>query len=165
MKNQLKFLLPIFVILTIFSCGKKEKDTTNLSHESADHATEEAAIKNVLIDMWDAIEKSDIARYAAHIHPEFTQFGEYDPVLREGKEAEIKGIAEWIADSQDIHTEMINPNVTVNGDVAWITYYWKDEGETAGEAFASTGKSTRIFVKEDGKWLCIHGHYTLLTAE
>ena len=21
-------------------------------------------------------------------------------------------------------------------------------------------KSTRIFVKEDGKWLCIHGHYT-----
>ena len=25
----------------------------------------------------------------------------------------------------------------------------------------STGKSTRIFVKENGRWLCIHGHYTL----
>jgi len=39
---------------------------------------------------------------------------------------------------------------------------WKDNGTTNGEEFSSRGKSTRIFVKENGKWLCIHGHYTLL---
>jgi len=39
---------------------------------------------------------------------------------------------------------------------------WKDHGTTNGEAFSSRGKSTRIFVKENGKCLCIHGHYTLL---
>jgi len=28
------------------------------------------------------------------------------------------------------------------------------------DRFTNRGKSTRIFVKQDGQWLCIHGHYT-----
>ena len=28
--------------------------------------------------------------------------------------------------------------------------------------FTQFGKSTRIFVRENGRWLCIHGHYTAL---
>ena len=59
-----------------------------------------------------------------------------------------------------VHTEMHQPEVTVRGDVAWITYYWTDSGFANGERFTSRGKSTRIFVKEDGRWLVIHGHYT-----
>ena len=55
---------------------------------------------------------------------------------------------------------MHQPQVTVRGTVAWITYYWTDEGTIDGKRFTSRGKSTRIFVKEDGRWLCIHGHYT-----
>ena len=120
------------------------------------------AIKSTLIEMWDAIEKEDIDRYASFIHPDFTQFGETDPVLRVGKKSEIDGVRSWVADSENIHTEMLEPIVTVKGTTAWITYYWSDAGTTNGESFSSTGKSTRIFVKENGKWLCIHGHYTLL---
>ena len=112
--------------------------------------------------MWDAIEKEDIDEYAEYVHPDFTQFGETDPVLRMGKETEVHGIKEWVKNSSEIHTEMIDPIVTINGNTAWIVYYWSDYGLTNGEAFTSKGKSTRIFVKEDGKWLCIHGHYTLL---
>jgi hypothetical protein len=41
-----------------------------------------------------------------------------------------------------------------------IVYYWTDSGEVDGKRFTSRGKSTRIFVKENGQWLCIHGHYT-----
>lgn len=58
--------------------------------------------------------------------------------------------------------EMEEARVVIKDSVAWISYYWKDSGTTGGEAFSSRGKSTRIFVKEDGRWLCIHGHYTLL---
>ncbi|NNC69820.1 MAG: nuclear transport factor 2 family protein [Flavobacteriaceae bacterium] len=119
-------------------------------------------IKSVLIDMWDAIEKGDIERYASYIHPDFTQFGEYDSVLRSGKQAEVKAIKNWIENSTPIHTEMRDPRVTITGNTAFITYYWSDSGSTDGKAFATQGKSTRIFVKENGKWLCIHGHYTLL---
>ena len=105
---------------------------------------------------------SDIDLYASYIHPDFTQFGESDPKLKVGKEAEINATYEWIKNSSNIHTEMEEPIFTIKDSVAWIVYYWKDRGTTNGEEFSSRGKSTRIFVKENGKWLCIHGHYTLL---
>lgn len=120
------------------------------------------AIKTTLTAMWQAIETKDMETYASYIHPDFTQFGETDPTLRVGKKAEIEGIASWLENSSDIHTEMLEPRITVNGQTAWIVYYWSDRGLTNGVEFTSKGKSTRIFVKEKGKWRCIHGHYTLL---
>ncbi len=126
------------------------------------NSDEEQVIKDTLIAMWDAIEKEDIARYASYIHEDFTQFGETDPTLNLGKAKEIEGVREWVNTSDGIHTEMSDSRVTIKGNVAWITYYWSDHGITNGASFASKGKSTRIFVKENGKWLCIHGHYTLL---
>jgi len=127
-----------------------------------DSSGEEEEIKATLNAMWAAIENEDVDLYASFIHPDFTQFGETDQRLSIGKEAEVEGTREWIKNSKNIHTEMEEPIVVVKDSVAWIIYYWKDQGTTRGEAFASRGKSTRIFVKEKGKWLCIHGHYTLL---
>ena len=79
-----------------------------------------------------------------------------------GKNAEVNGIKSWIETSENIQTEMHDPIVTVNDKVAWIVYYWSDQGSTDGVDFATRGKSTRIFIKENGSWLCVHGHYTLL---
>lgn len=99
--------------------------------------------------MWEAIEKNNMELYASFIHPDFTQFGENDSILRIGKEVEVNGIKDQLENSSDIHTKM-------------IVYYWSDKGLTNGMQFKSKGKSTRIIVKKDNKWLCIHGHYTLL---
>lgn len=151
----------LFILIVLFpgisACNKSPQAKSNINIEK-----ETEKIKTTLVEMWDAIEKEDIEKYAQYVHPDFTQFGETDPVLSEGKQAEISGTLAWIKDSENIHTEMIDPKITVNGNVAWITYYWSDHGTSGGEKFASKGKSTRIFVKENGKWLCIHGHYTLL---
>ncbi|NNM32565.1 MAG: SnoaL-like domain-containing protein, partial [Gemmatimonadetes bacterium] len=109
-----------------------------------------------------AIEEEDLDRYASHLHPDFTSFGETDLYLNEGKDYELRAYADYMTRVDGVHTEMHQPSVTVQGDVAWITYYWTDAGTRAdGERFTSRGKSTRIFVREDGRWLCIHGHYTL----
>ncbi len=147
MKNITILLLPIFLI----GCN------SNIS--SID---DEKAVKDTLIAMWDAIEKEDIERYANYVHDDFTQFGETDPTLNIGKQIEVDGVRDWVKNSDGIHTEMIEPRVVIKENVAWVTYYWSDSGTTNGKAFASKGKSTRIFVKENEKWLCIHGHYTLL---
>lgn len=120
----------------------------------------EEEIKNTLIAMWDAIEQGDAKAYSEFIHPDFSSFGENDTYLSEGKRLEVQGIANWVARSENIHTEMHQPKITVRENTAWITYYWTDSGVTNGNGFSSRGKSTRIFVKEGGKWLCIHGHYT-----
>ena len=147
LKKGGSFLLVVFAI----GCTSKSKPMED-----------QQAIKNTLISMWDAIEKEDIERYASYIHPDFTQFGEDDPVLSIGKQVEVNGVRDWLKNSENIQTKMIEPRVTIKNNVAWITYYWSDHGTTNGKPFASKGKSTRIFLKKNGKWLCVHGHYTLL---
>lgn len=133
------------------------------SNSNTDVESEKALVKETLIAMWAAIENGDIDAYANYIHPRnYTQWGETDSLLRVGKHAEVHGIKQWIDDSEGIHTEMKEEVITINGNTAWIVYFWEDEGITDGQAFATRGKSTRIFVKEDDKWLCVHGHYTLL---
>lgn len=117
-------------------------------------------VKNTLTAMWGAIERGDVEAYAEYIHPEFTQFGESDVYLAVGGESEVDSVRRYMKRAKNVHTEMHQPRITVRGDVAWIVYYWTDSGEVDGERFSSRGKSTRIFVREDGNWLCIHGHYT-----
>lgn len=129
--------------------------------QSAPAARDAEEVKATLVQMWAAIEAGDVERYATFVHPDFTQFGESDPYLSEGKASEVRSMAAYLQRAKGVHTEMHNPQVTVRGTVAWITYYWTDDGIIDGKRVTSHGKSTRIFVTEQGKWLCIHGHYTL----
>ena len=127
----------------------------------ADVAASDAEnVKATLTAMWEAIERGDAEAYAQYVHPDFTQFGESDVYLAQGKDLEVDSIRDYVQRATNVHTEMHQPIVTVRGDVAWIVYYWSDSGSVGDERFTSRGKSTRIFVKEDGRWLCIHGHYT-----
>lgn len=123
---------------------------------------EELEVMRTLDAMWAAIEAGDADAYAAFVHPDFSQFGEFDPYLAQGKELEVDGMRDYLSRASGVHTEMHQPEVTIRGDVAWIAYYWTDSGYSNGERFTSRGKSTRIFVREDGRWLCIHGHYTAI---
>lgn len=117
-------------------------------------------VKAVMVQMWQAIENGDVETYASFVHPDFTQFGENDTYIAEGKAIEVRAMGEYLKRVRGVHTEMHQPRVTIRGNVAWVTYYWTDEGLLDGKRFTSRGKSTRIFVKEQGHWLCIHGHYT-----
>jgi ketosteroid isomerase-like protein len=132
----------------------------SLSLTATSPTEDAAAVEAALAAMWDAVERGDIEAYQSHIHPEFSAFGENDVYLAEGKTREVTGMADYMKRATGVHTEMHQSKVTVRGDVAWITYYWTDSGTIGGERFTSRGKSTRIFVRENGKWLCIHGHYT-----
>ncbi|MDX1396075.1 MAG: nuclear transport factor 2 family protein [Gemmatimonadota bacterium] len=127
---------------------------------AAGQTAEEREIIDTLEAMWAAIEAGDADAYAEYVHPDFTQFGENDTYLAQGKDLEVAGIRDYVSRASNVHTDMHQPVVTVRGDVAWIVYYWTDSGYSGGERFASRGKSTRIFVRENGRWLCIHGHYT-----
>lgn len=156
MKKNYPLLLTGFVLI-FAACSNQQTESSG-----EDAVTETKAIKAVLTNMWDAIEKHDIDRYASYVHPDFTQFGETDSTLLVGKEAEVSGIKNWMEHSKNVHTEMIDPKITIKGNVAWLVYYWADAGLNDGIPFKSRGKSTRIFLKEKGQWRCIHGHYTLL---
>jgi ketosteroid isomerase-like protein len=120
----------------------------------------DAEVRETLVAMWAAVEAGDLETYASYLHPDYTAFGESDPYLTEGKPLELRSMEDYLRRARGVHTEMHQPTVTVRGDVAWITYYWSDRGEVDGRRTASRGKSTRIFVRENDRWLCIHGHFT-----
>jgi len=162
MKRMYRINLIPALFLVIMACSNNRSSNVNSDDNHKNLNLQKEEIKKTLKKMWEAIEKEDIDLYASFIHPEFTQFGENDSILTIGKDAEVNGIKVWVDNSSNIHTEMIDPIVTINENVAWIVYYWSDKGLTNGIQFKSKGKSTRIFVKENDKWLCIHGHYTLL---
>ena len=121
---------------------------------------DQQAVIRTLISMWDALEHADIDRYASFLHPDFTSFGEEDTYLNQGKDYEVRSYTNYLKHAKNLHTDMHQPEVTVRGDVAWVTYYWTESADVDGKHVSSRGKSTRIFVKEKGQWLCIHGHYT-----
>jgi len=119
-----------------------------------------ADVKAALVAMWQAVEEGNLERYLSYIHPEITSFGENDVYLADGKDAEQAAMALYLKRATGVHTEMRQPQVTVRGDVAWIVYYYSEAGRMDGKDFSGRGKSTRIFVRENDRWLCIHGHYT-----
>ena len=162
MGKKVNYKLIWLILITMLSACAESSSPDKASKIDQSDLIQQEELRTTLINMWKAIEEEDIELYASYIHPDFTQFGESDPKLKVGKDAEINATYEWIKNSSNIHTEMEEPIVTIKDSVAWIVYYWKDRGTTNGEEFSSRGKSTRIFVKENGKWLCIHGHYTLL---
>ncbi len=127
---------------------------------SASESDEEEQVRQRLIEMWKAIGDGDLTGYASCLHLDFTQFGENDVYLAVGKDLELRSMADFLSRARSVHTEMHQPRITVRGDVAWVVYYWTDRGSVDGRPYATRGKSTRIFVKEGGRWLCIHGHYT-----
>jgi ketosteroid isomerase-like protein len=143
--------VPVLLSFLVFGAARSRGPTTQ---PDADE------VKATLVAMWAAIEAGDAERYASFVHPDFTQFGESDTYLAEGKALEVRSMAEYLKRASAVHTEMHQPRVTIRGSVAWVTYYWTDSGMLDGARFASRGRSTRIFVKENGRWLCIHGHYT-----
>ena len=122
--------------------------------------SDEEQIKSNLVAMWAALKEGNIEAYAKYVHPDYTVFGEGDVYLAEGKALELRNMTDWVARARDVQTEMHNASMVVRGDTAWITYYWTDAGYTDKGRFTSRGKSTRIFVRENGEWLCIHGPFT-----
>jgi ketosteroid isomerase-like protein len=126
------------------------------------NASPQTEIINNIHAMWKAIEKGNLPDYMQYIHPQYSLFGEGDAYLHKGKDKEAIDIGDFINRAKGVRTFMHQPEVVVRGDTAWITYYWSDAGTISGERYTSRGKSTRIFVKESGKWLCIHSHFTEL---
>jgi len=127
----------------------------------ANQSDETQIIENIH-SMWKAVENNNLKDYLKYIHVDYSVFGEGDVYLHEGKNKEMIDYGDYLSRVKDVRTFMHQPEVTVRSDTAWITYHWNDAGYSSGERFTSRGKATRIFVKENDQWLCIHSHFTAL---
>jgi len=72
-------------------------------------------------------------------------------------------LAEGLAGSsvRTVAAEMANPKVQVyNGDVAILSYnYVGLSKDKDGKTEPSRAKSTRVYVKQNGKWMLVHANF------
>ena len=144
----MRILLVVFLSIVLL---------TNTSY--AKQSAQDQIVDNVH-SMWKAVETNNLKAYLKYIHPDYSVFGEGDVYLHQGKEKEAIDYGDYLGRVKGVRTFMHQPQVIIKGDTAWITYHWNDAGYSRGKRFTSRGKATRIFVKEKGKWLCIHSHFT-----
>ena len=98
-------MLRRFLMLTLILVSALHAQPSAQSRDADD-------VTATLVQMWAAIEAGDVARYATFVHPDFTQFGETDEYLSEGKAAEVRGMTAYLQRAVGVHTDMHHAQVT-----------------------------------------------------
>jgi ketosteroid isomerase-like protein len=135
----------------------------NASAQQADQATADAVIAMVKAQ-WAAEIKdpTNVSEQLKDASDDYTKFnGDYATRL-DGKAMSTRlAEAAGKASGKTIAAEMANPKVQVyNANVAFLTYnYVGVSQDNDGKTEASRAKSTRVYVKKDGKWVMVHANF------
>ena len=115
---------------------------------------------------WAAAMAKDISDATQILHDECTMFVPDFPNRLDGKDAIYKfRNAQASGSGSMVMAEMANEKVQVYGDTAVLSYNFmgmRKDGEGKVEAFRQ--KSTRVYVKEGGKWLLVHANFAPVEA-
>jgi len=68
------------------------------------------------------------------------------------------------AHMQQVHMDRLNTYIKVQGTFAWACYQWDFSANVDGQASAARGQTTLVFEKENGRWLIVHNHTSLVQA-
>lgn len=116
---------------------------------------------------WAAgIQEQPAAKQMETVDEEYTEFNPNYPTRLDGKalntaltDASTKDSGKMIA------ADMTNEKVQLYGDVAILTYNFIGVGQDKGGKNAPiAAKSTRVYVKKNGKWMLVHANFAPITV-
>ena len=128
--------------------------------QSAPPTTADEVI-SITKEIWAADNRGDVAGATKYMADDYTEFNGGYPTRLDGKSMNVAlAEANHGASSKTMVSEMANAKVQVYGDVAVLTYNYigltKDKD---GKMEPEKAKSTRVFVKKDGKWWLVHANF------
>ncbi len=97
---------------------------------------------------------------------DYTEFNPVVPVLVEGKALSGR-FYEASRQSGDtgMVSEMLNPHVQFYGDTAILSYNFAGvTKDKEGKMSPNLAKSTRVYVKQGGKWMLVHANFAPVTV-
>ncbi|MEO6066262.1 MAG: DUF4440 domain-containing protein [Lysobacterales bacterium] len=102
----------------------------------------------------------------ASVADDYTEFNPGVPVLVEGKALSGRFYeANRQSGETGMVSEMLNPHVQFYGDTAILAYNFagvtKDKD---GKMKPNLAKSTRVYVKQGGKWMLVHANFAPVTV-
>ena len=150
MRKTILFVIPCLVVLVLVNAAQTAPPSA---------ADEVIAVTKA---QWAAELNRDMAGFSKNVADDYTEFNGDYPVRLDGKPINMQ-LAQggFGSSSRTASEEMANPKVQVYGDVAILTYNFigttKDKD---GKITPDRGKSTRVYVKKDGQWWLVHGHFS-----
>ena len=150
----------MFVLIASAFCSAF---TLNASAQDADKAISDAVIAMTKAQ-WSAGMKdpTNVAAQAKDMSDDYTEFNADFATRIDGKAMNSR-LSEGVAkdSSKGTAAEMLNEKVQVyNGDVAVLTYNYAGTSiDKDGKTTPSRAKSTRVFVKQDNKWVMVHANF------
>jgi len=110
---------------------------------------------------WAAGKQKNVAEESKNIADDYTEFN-----LAAATRIEGKALASRLAEAGykdaavELASEMLSPKVQVYGDTAILSYnyYGLLQGKD-GKVEPSRAKSTRVYVKQGGKWMLVHANF------
>jgi ketosteroid isomerase-like protein len=111
-----------------------------------------------------AAEISDPTGMAAQmkdVADDYTEFNGEFATRIDGKAMNMRlGEASGGASGRTVASEMLNPKVQTYGDVAIVTYNYAGLTKNKdGQVEPNRAKSTRVYVKQNGKWMLVHANF------
>ncbi|MGH9702930.1 MAG: YybH family protein [Candidatus Acidiferrales bacterium] len=106
--------------------------------------------------------RGDGAALTQIFDPNVTHFHPGSPYRFVGRDRLIQEFEVASRSQQDMHFEMVDPQVQMAAkDVAVVTYYivesWADKN---GVRTSAKEKATEVYANKEGHWTMIHGHYS-----
>ena len=107
-----------------------------------------------------------VAEQSVNTADDYTEFNRDYPARIEGKALSDRLSEASSSDgSKAIIGDMANPRVQVYGDTAILSYnYVGVTKDKDGKTAPSSAKSTRVYVKMNGKWMLVHANFASATT-
>ena len=105
-----------------------------------------------------------MAQQNAQLAEDYTEFNGDFPTLLVGKAA-LTRMGEVTPNDKAMYSDLQNGRVQVYGDTAILTYNFAGLRRGAdGKVNPSLAKSTRVYVKQGGRWMLVHANFAPVAA-
>jgi ketosteroid isomerase-like protein len=133
---------------------------------AADNPQVAAEIMGIARAQWAADQaRRPIAEQMESIAEDYTEFNADHPTLITGRALNARLYTAWVDGPRTLVGEMQNPRVQVYGDTAVLTYnYVGLVRSREGDITASNAKSTRVYSRQNGRWMLVHANFAPIAA-
>lgn len=108
----------------------------------------------------ESFNKKDISTILTYFSDDISGFSSTYHDRFQGKDELRKTFEYYLSEAEQVTYEIMEPSVTVAGDTAILSFYWRVTLKTGKRRLEIPGRGTHVYHRQMGKWLIVHEHFS-----